>query len=271
MTRKLNFGCGPRFAEGWVNIDFHSVGPAVQQVNLLGGFPFPDASFDAVYSSHVIEHFSFEQAYFLLGETYRVLRQGGVARIVVPDLEASCREYLRILELPDEAPGKQKFYDWIVVELIDQLVRNTGGGRMAEMMRRTRASGDVELIDYIRSRTGNAVHAPVVKKGFVNKLSGLNFQKLKTRVTYLWLRAVSRLISADLRPLVFVNTSVGERHQWMYDRYGLESLVRAVGFKEIRLCTFDQSAIPDFNRDGLDCLPSGEPYKNVSVYLEAIR
>src|ERR1700733_13753782 len=88
---KLNFGCGTRYAPGWTNIDFHGEGTHVKRVNLLAGFPFPDNSFDAVYSSHVLEHFTPQQGSFLIRESCRVLKPGGILRTVVPDLEASCR------------------------------------------------------------------------------------------------------------------------------------------------------------------------------------
>lgn len=48
-------------------------------------------------------------------------------RIVVPDLENICREYLRILELARQDKKYQEKYNWIVVELLDQLVRVKGG------------------------------------------------------------------------------------------------------------------------------------------------
>src|SRR5674476_867863 len=98
---KLNFGCGGRIAQGWTNIDFHSDDARVLRANLLSGFPFRDRYFDAVYSSHVLEHFTPAQADLLLQEAWRVLKPGGIVRIVVPDLEASCREYCRILALDD--------------------------------------------------------------------------------------------------------------------------------------------------------------------------
>ena len=102
----LNFGCGTRFAPGWTNIDFHGDGIHVRRVNLLAGFPFPDNSFDVAYSSHVLEHFTPQQGAFLIRESCRVLKAGGTLRTVVPDLEASCREYLRILAMNDSDPEK---------------------------------------------------------------------------------------------------------------------------------------------------------------------
>ena len=100
---KLNFGCGNRFADNWENIDFHSEDSQVKRVNLFAGFPYVNESFEAVYSSHVLEHFDRAQGRFMINESYRVLRKGGVLRIVVPDLQGSCTEYLRILSLPEGA------------------------------------------------------------------------------------------------------------------------------------------------------------------------
>lgn len=91
-------------AAGWTNIEFHCTDHRVQRVNLLAGFPFPDNHFDVIYSSYVLEHFTLEQTVFLLGEARRVLKPGDVIRIVVPDIEATSREYHRILDLPESDP-----------------------------------------------------------------------------------------------------------------------------------------------------------------------
>ena len=54
MTRKLNFGCGARYATGWENVDFTPLGNDVKQVNLLHRLPYQDAVFKVAYSSHVL-------------------------------------------------------------------------------------------------------------------------------------------------------------------------------------------------------------------------
>jgi predicted SAM-dependent methyltransferase len=83
--------------------------------------PFEDSYFDVVYTSHFLEHLNLQQARFLLKEVYRVLKKGGIVRIVVPDLENICREYITILEKVLEVEDEQNFrekYQWIVIELL---------------------------------------------------------------------------------------------------------------------------------------------------------
>jgi predicted SAM-dependent methyltransferase len=55
---------------------------------------FPDASVSYIYSSHTFEHFTYEESLAVSIECYRVLRPGGIMRVVVPDLEIIVRQYL---------------------------------------------------------------------------------------------------------------------------------------------------------------------------------
>lgn len=271
---KLNFGCGTRIFEGWTNIDFHSTGRSVRRVNLLAGFPFPANHFDVVYSSHVLEHFTPEEAAFLMREAQRVLKPGGVIRIVVPDLEETSREYRRILDLPDSDGDKPQLYEWIKIELLDQLVRPSPGGAMGRFMRSVRASGDSRMISYIRSRTGSAGWEPaseVRPKSFVLKLKRITRDKLSTKMFYWYLAFVKKLIPAHLRPMVVNDASIGERHRWMYDRYGIKLLMQHTGFVDVSFRCFNDSTIPGFVEDHLDSNTDGSPYKNVSIYCEAMK
>jgi len=267
---KLNFGCGIRFSSNWVNIDFHSDDSRVQRVNLLAGFPYSDSSFEAVYSSHVLEHFDRDQGRLLLAESYRVLRKGGVLRIVVPDLQGSCNEYLRILSLPDNA-SKEKLYSWIIIELLDQMVRNVPSGEMGSFLSKVMASDDAEFKKYVRSRTQNTKWSPPSKSTFREKLNKITPQKLSTKMSYWYLRLLSQLIPKSLRSMVFVQTGIGERHRWMYDDFGLKLLFKDLGFKEVRRVEFNESSIRDFNSDHLDGNPDGQPYKHNSIYMEGIK
>ena len=139
---KLNFGCGHRFAKGWVNIDFHSEHPEVQRVNLLGRLPFPDGHFDCVYSSHTLEHFELTTAERIVRECRRVMKSGGILRTVVPDLEDTCREYIRILDQVDTSATARQRYEWIVLELLDQLTRTRPSGLIQDYRERLRVDDD---------------------------------------------------------------------------------------------------------------------------------
>lgn len=269
-ARKLNFGCGTRFAPGWTNIDVYSAGPEVRRVNLLRPFPFPDAHFDAVYSSHVLEHFTPAEADHLVAEAFRVLKPGGILRTVVPDLEASCREYLRALDASPAAGAPDRAYRWAVLELLDQMTRSTPSGEMRGYFAELRASGDAALLAHVEARAGKVVHA-AGGGGLAAKLRALTPQKVRNKLFYVYLNLVSRLFPRHIRSQVMVLTGLGERHRWMYDRVGLRLLLERHGFSGAAVKAFNESDIPGFNADGLDIEPDGTPYKAVSLYLEARR
>lgn len=113
---KLHLGCGPVTPAGWLNVD-GALGarlarvPFWRQVNrrlgvfkldwnehifhhdLTTPFPWPDASADAVYSSHTLEHLTRADGLKFLTESHRVLKPGSPIRIVVPDLRCYVDDY----------------------------------------------------------------------------------------------------------------------------------------------------------------------------------
>jgi SAM-dependent methyltransferase len=66
---------------------------ALSYLDLAQPLPYPDAAFEAVFGSHVLEHLTPAEAESLLGELHRVLRPGGIVRIAVPDLDRVIAEY----------------------------------------------------------------------------------------------------------------------------------------------------------------------------------
>lgn len=270
MVKKLNFGCGKRFASGWTNIDFHSDTPQIQRVNFLAGFPFPDDSFDVVYSSHVLEHFSVPQMEFLLNEAHRILKPNGILRIVVPNLENICREYLRVLDLPESDPSKSAHHEWMVIELLDQLVRSQTYGEMGRFYIRLNSGDNSELRHYVQSRIGDIPATDPVHVSWGDRLKDLlNWQSFSTALTYGYIKCVASLLPKNLRTMVVTETSLGERHRWMYDAYGLQKHLEKAGFCDCQSFSHQQSNIPDFNQDLLDRKADGEAYKPNSIYLEA--
>jgi predicted SAM-dependent methyltransferase len=68
----------------WVTLDLNGTADIVH--DLTKPLPFPDGSVDRVYSSHVLEHFTYPgQLLPLLRECHRVLRPGGVISAAVPN------------------------------------------------------------------------------------------------------------------------------------------------------------------------------------------
>ncbi|HMP74544.1 MAG TPA: SAM-dependent methyltransferase, partial [Kiritimatiellia bacterium] len=93
----------------------------------------------------------------------------------------------------------------------------------------------------------------------------------KSLLVRLYARGLLRLIPGGMRRMMVDETPPGEKHRWMYDRYSLVTLLQQTGFSECRLLAAHESAIPDFGHDHLDVNPDGLPYKNVSLYCEAIK
>lgn len=49
--------------------------------------PFDSESIDVIYSSHVLEHLSYKENQNFISEAHRILKNKGILRIIVPDLE----------------------------------------------------------------------------------------------------------------------------------------------------------------------------------------
>jgi len=261
----LNIACGGRYHSDWVNIDFHAESNHVTKVNILGGLPFEDNSMDVVYSSHFLEHLNQKQADFVLKESYRILKKDGLIRVVVPDLENICKEYLRVLDLVSQNKKHEEEYEWITVELLDQLVRVNEGGKMGEMFSHIASTKNKKLADYVLNRTGD----DLLKENQPRKRK-ITLDKVNNKLLYLYLKVVRLLIPKNLRDLIFVNTSVGEKHQWMYDRFSLAKKLSDLRFTNIEQKSFNESNIDNFNSYLLDIKEDGTPYKGASsLYVEA--
>jgi len=96
--------------------------------NLAKGIPAADDSADMVYHSHMLEHLDREVAVEFLKEIYRVLKHGGIVRIVVPDLQILARNYLKSLELSMHDSNFTHSHDDCIADLYEQSVRREGVG-----------------------------------------------------------------------------------------------------------------------------------------------
>jgi len=159
-------------------------------------------------------------------------------------------------------------YRWIIVELLDQFVRVDKGGEMGRIFSQVRESGDTHLADYISHRVGDQLIASDFEQSKSKRK--ITIDKVKNRVLYFYLRLVAKLVPKAIRGLVFSGSSIGEKHQWAYDRYSLPLLLGELGFNNIKIKSFKDSDIENFNDFFLDVRRDGTQYKGVSsIYIEA--
>ncbi len=272
--RLLNIGCGAHYHPAWTNID---VAPATREVlpwDVKKGLPFKDDSFDVVYHSHVLEHLSPQDATLFLKETARILKPAGVTRVVVPDLEQIVRLYLEKLEAArNDGRRASHEYEWMVLELIDQMTRSSPGGYMARCLR----NADGELRYFIASRIGKeAANVWMNDEGgrsFFSKLGSLRAMTvLKLARNRLAAIAVEVIAGNDslraFREGLFRRS--GEVHRWMYDRFSLALALHDAGYTDISQFRADTSRIPGFERYGLDAA-NGAGRKPDSLFMEAVK
>ncbi|NGZ08122.1 MAG: methyltransferase domain-containing protein [Nitrospira sp. LK70] len=287
----LNLGCGGRYRADWVNVNFPSTGPGVIAANLIEGIPFPDASFDVVYHSHLLEHIPKPLAWGFLKECHRVLKPGGIIRVVVPDLEAMTRSYLEALE--KARAGKKGWdynYDWMMLEMYDQVVRDQSGGEMARYL----LGASIPNEEYVIGRCGTEVRnmivagrrsrsgAPVATQSTVSGVRKLfdvipvhSFIKQiygMFRKSGGWKeKLVQQLLGSEYEVLQAGRfRRGGEIHKWMYDSYSLGRLLLTCGFKSVAVRSATESCISHWSSQNLDTEPDGSVYKPDSLFMEAL-
>lgn len=101
---RVNLGSGRTQQPGWLNVD---VGRGPDITHHLGHrLPLPDSCARTVFSEHVLEHLSYpRETRVFLSEAFRLLDDGGVFRVIVPDAEKYLLAYARgdLTELRDLA------------------------------------------------------------------------------------------------------------------------------------------------------------------------
>ncbi|MDV6236892.1 methyltransferase domain-containing protein [Leptospira ellisii] len=266
----VNLGCGSRYHKAWTNIDFLKSGPDVIQHDLRSGIPLKADSADVVYHSHVLEHFSRQDGLTFLRNCFRILKPGGFIRVVVPDLETIISEYL--LQMKSAKEGNIEAaarYDWILLELFDQAVRNFSGGDMLGHWKRN----PIPAEEYIIERLGSEVK---------NALKEIRSQSVVSDKQYsptILSRIIARSKRYCLRILGYTHEMAeigkfrksGEIHYWMYDEYSLKRALLEAGFVNPSRRAADQSAIADFNSYSLDTEIDGSVRKPDSLFVEAMK
>lgn len=269
----LNIGCGATHHPDWINLDISPSDPSVFPVDIDNGLPFSADSIAVCYSSHLLEHLDKNGARFFLAECMRALKRGGVIRLAVPDLEGVAREYLRLLDVVAAGDkAKEADYDWIMLEMYDQTVRNYSGGEMGRFL------ANLNVVDrpFVRSRIGDEAEnfwkeRIALKQSWSSALMQKRLRDfLKSAhikfVGWIILLLAGKSAHRSFQAVMFRYS--GEVHQWMYDRFSLKRLLERAGFVDIKICTATESRIPEYEKYSLDAL-NGVSRKPDSIYIEA--
>lgn len=142
MSLKINIGCGPTGQIGgfdnldnspgvslakwrllkWILFTAKIINETQYKTNWNGvikcdaskGLPYKDNSVDKIYSSHFLEHIPPHKGIFVIKECYRVLRDNGTMRLVVPDLLHHAEQYTKetkILMRASQLPSDRSIHD----------------------------------------------------------------------------------------------------------------------------------------------------------------
>ena len=270
----VNIGCGSIFHPDWINLDVLPLAKEVQSYDVREALPFLSQEIDVCYSSHALEHLSKEQAKSFLTDCDRVLKPGGLIRIAVPDLEMIVRTYLQCLE--EVASGElsaESNYDWMILELLDQGIRDFPGGEMGKFMLNPQLSNQ----EFILSRIGNEAkyywESASTERSFQEKLKNKTIGQLLQKIRVKIAEAFVGVIAGEEAKIAFqkgVFRQSGELHRWMYDRFSLERLLIEIGFVDIRCCRADESRIPNFNSYQLDTV-NHTVRKPDSLFMEGLK
>jgi predicted SAM-dependent methyltransferase len=118
-VRKLQLGTGRNVLPGWLNTDVFDVERSgeIAYLDARAPFPLPDATFDFVFSEHMLEHLSYADGLRCLQECLRILKPGGRIRIATPSLDR-----LVSLFATNRSEVEERYLRWAV----DTWVPDTG-------------------------------------------------------------------------------------------------------------------------------------------------
>jgi ubiquinone/menaquinone biosynthesis C-methylase UbiE len=184
---KLHIGAFNKGIEGWINTDItphlwiahvplfpfllHKLGKMTDEryaehkvkvfntlkyLDLTKSLPYPSESIEAIFSSHVLEHLFMDEVEKLILEFARVLKTGGVCRVVVPDLEKIIakydvndpREFLTdIFEISKRGEVKNSHHCGFTGKFLISLFSNAGFSKCSVLQYQTGNCPDIDKLD----------------------------------------------------------------------------------------------------------------------------
>jgi predicted SAM-dependent methyltransferase len=92
-ARRLNWGCGDHVAPGWINSDIKQGAEVDLVADIKAGLPLASDCLDYAVSVHALPELPYPELVPALRELRRVLKPGGVLRLVLPDLDRAIDAY----------------------------------------------------------------------------------------------------------------------------------------------------------------------------------
>ncbi len=93
---KIQLACGQRPFPDWINIDIVPFKPGAEiLLDLRRPLPLPAGSVDLIYSEDFLEHLDLNDGRRWLADCYRILRPGGILRLLTPNLNLLAQAYLQ--------------------------------------------------------------------------------------------------------------------------------------------------------------------------------
>lgn len=124
--KRLDMGSGEYRYKDFTTVDLYAKEADIKAD--MGDLPMiADNSVEEIWASHCLEHIPPERVQPTLKEWIRILKPGGTAQIIVPDLDDACREWLQRTPLAlsmiygSVGPGQAHFHGWGAIDLRDEL------------------------------------------------------------------------------------------------------------------------------------------------------
>jgi SAM-dependent methyltransferase len=260
-----------RLAAEWNQVRFTSLplpeGPNLINHRLDEPLPFPDESFDDIYSFHVIEHLTRPDNERFTRDIHRLLKPGGIYRASTPDLEFLATEYLRRLheQIASASVDNYRRYNWALCNLIDQCTRQESGGEMLQAIRGgeydpehvRQMNGDI--LRYLFPSGSVAPHKPAPGDAGAAKKTRRFFRRILGKIRH-WPRSA--------RPQKSYFELSYEKNLWLWDRVSLGRVFAAAGLRNIAAFDYRTSGVPDWDRYDFDQSAFGDYALEPSLHLE---
>lgn len=251
--RFYNIGAGDFYHPYWTNLDagqeyYLNMVPNNNvsiDYNIFDKKPIPveDGKAELLYCSHTIEHVDNISVEYLFRDCYRILKPGGVFRVICPDIDLAYKAWKN---------NNKDFFYWINSK---SAVENFEKHCLAIPLSKASIT-QIFLEDFA------AAASEIALVGSETRISDERFKEIFEQLEYE--QALDYCISFCTEEM---QRKFPFRHMNWFNQKKLTKLFRDAGFSDIRLSGYLQSTVPVLRSD----LYFDQNMPNVSLFMEAIK